>query len=103
MEPRIVPPLVGVSVTEIPHFALAASTNPLLQGRVPEPLAVYSPEALILDRVSAEPLALRICAEPTLEKPIATLPKFKAVGENVSGLVGGPPVALPERFTDCGL
>jgi hypothetical protein len=102
-DPTIDPPLVGFTVTEKPHFALVASTKPGLHGFALDPTTEYSPEAVMLDRVIEAPLAFNTCAVPVLVAPIATLPKFSAVGEKVKGFDDGPPVALPERFTDCGL
>jgi hypothetical protein len=77
--------------------------SPALHGLAPDPATEYSPEAVILDRVSDAELALSTCAEPVFEEPMATSPKFSAAGEKANGFVDGPPVALPERLTDCGL
>ena len=100
IEPNIDPPLLGVSETENPHFALAASTKPLVQGFAPDGVTLYSPDAVKLDKVTGAPLAFASCADVVLVDPIARFPKFKDAGENVNGLVGGPPVAVPERLTD---
>jgi hypothetical protein len=102
-EPDNDPPPVGVSETENPHFAPAASSKPLVQGLVPDGVTPYSPDAVRLDNFTGTPLELVSWADPVLVDPIATLPKFIDPGENVRGLAGGPPVALPERLTDCGL
>lgn len=102
-DPRMDPPVVGVSDTVKPHLAFAARTKPPLQGVAPEGLTLYSPEAVRLDKVNDEALAFVTCTEVLFVDPIAMLLKFKDVGENESGFVAGPPVAVPVRFTDCGL
>ena len=86
------------------HLAPAASTKPLLQGSAVAGTAVYSPDAVKLDNVTEEPLAFVSCTTgDVLVVPITVPPKFKLAGVKVKGLLVGPPVALPERSTDCGL
>lgn len=102
-DPAIDPVLVELKVTEKAHLAFTARTSPDLHGFVLDPATEYSPEAVMLDRVNEAALVFDICTAPVLLEPTATLPKFAEAGEKVKGFDEGPPLALPERFTDCGL
>lgn len=102
-EPRIDPPVVGVSDTVNPHLVFAGSTNPEVHGLAPEGFTLYSPDAFKLEIVSAAPLAFNICTDALLVAPIALLVKFNDVGEKISGFDDAPPVAVPVKFTACGL
>jgi hypothetical protein len=101
--PNNAPLFVGVTDNVKVHFAFAARTKPLVQGFVPDGVTPNSPSVLKFASVSEEPLTFCIDTEMFFVVPTTVEPRFAAEGENVSGFVPAPPVALPVKFTDWGL
>lgn len=92
---------LGVNVTDIVHFADAASGPP--HGVAPLPVAenvALPPILLIITELALLFVTVIVLGAPAMPMPVFA--KLSVVGLKVNGTVG-PPVAVPARATICGL